>query len=336
MKSLILLLLFFSNQGYSSFSYNGFSIDKKKNIIDELVVKKKNQDFRVMWWNILECGKYSCWDNRDLVIKNIKRISEISYAPDLIILGEFQSENFNYYKSELDSYYKVIKEIKYAETHHYSFLILSKKEISHKRIEGVNWYKSLKDKNTWDQICQENSCMRNYKRDLIELELKISKENFKIYPIHLLQPWNNINDQLISEDDAPLTRKIKIASQIIWKENNPMHIQAKDILSKLDKKGNYLMLGDFNSPKTIYGVDSYTYDLFKKSALIPLYFQGETYPTDYALSHAQLDLNLTKKLQIDQAYLSRKNRRFTSTYRKVLPFSGSDHYPLYFSLRKLK
>jgi endonuclease/exonuclease/phosphatase (EEP) superfamily protein YafD len=121
--------------------------------------------------------------------------------------------------------------------------------------------------------------------------------------------------------------------EMVSGEQNPLLFQTRRLISFLErdfgvdfKDEPVLVIGDFNFPKSLLGVETRGHEVLHEKGLFEA-FRGapDTFP---ARSSNEFGKGPFKygRVKLDHAFVS---PGVTITAAEVLPLKGSDHYPIY-------
>ncbi|MCB9092580.1 MAG: hypothetical protein H6621_12955 [Halobacteriovoraceae bacterium] len=348
MNSLFRILLFFGI--FHTVVYAGISQDAHS----QLYLENDTENFelpdigkdqvRIMWWNILNGALYSQMDGINLVTENIINLSQKKYAPDIMIFGEYiLNENHQKIEKELIKKYPYTRFIQYNKKHYRYIAFYSKYPIKRVITERLTWYNSFKDIETWEKRCKllPGTDVVDYKapncstffRTFIKIVLTKKDKEFAVYPIHLLQPWDDLKRYYAEKYYSSDLAKLLVLNDIINDRDNPIVIQASKFINKFwghHKTGEpFVILGDFNIPRVFkYVLKSkpYSYTLFERS-FTPAITQGSSFPTEF-IRKSNPSFKNFPDMHIDHAFSILNPYHPVFQNAQILPFSGSDHYPI--------
>lgn len=279
----------------------------------ELPEKKyENELLRVMWWNI-DCATTTAKVNgsksyKSNLEKNILNILSSELRPEVLILGEYCPIYLS------DNFEKVLQG-KYKYKHHLERNIPQYKTSSGKTNQrnGIMVLSDHPLKLLADEpLYASNEKLQNDKKNRRYILLQIAKGSRKVYlnPLHLYNPWREYRAQY---------GLISTFMEIEGGSENPNALQGRQVVEKnlnyVSPESSLLVIGDFNSPKSFYAVNGYTYKALNNSFQSLIADTSDTY----------LDSGAFMSSSIDHAF----GQNLKALYGRVLPLAGSGHLPLY-------
>ena len=293
---------------------------------------------RVLWWNI---GKGISSQKQKAVLgyspldRNLQALPESSAGPDVLILGEYlptylEPETLEY----LTKAYPYRARYSYAQSRIgqareigvFSRLPFVSQIVS----EGLDFapmggtvaeQEAYRQKWSKGSLARQQEWVRSYQR----LEFTTSRGKVSLVPVHFSQPW-----ALIREVDGSLT----VGTEMLLANNHPIANQIVRVMDLLAKdlgpswwKSSVVILGDFNLPRRIYGVEPAALTVFNQWTRDALYWRKSfSFP---AISDP--DSQSVPPFRIDQAWGTPSTRVEDA---EVLQIRGSDHYPIWVSIEK--
>jgi len=168
------------------------------------------------------------------------------------------------------------------------------------------------------------SHVAHWDRSYVKLTWSFGSKKFSLVPIHLLEPWaaiekakggfNAFSSFIANTGDNPLNNQI-------------MHLQDKltrDFGEDLSENP-FVLLGDFNIPKRIFGLTPRIYANLSKDLSEAFWGNPKTFPTKSTKGDAHKIFKHIS-IKIDHAF---SNKYLEFSEREVIHLKGSDHYPLY-------
>ena len=141
--------------------------------------------------------------------------------------------------------------------------------------------------------------------------LDLHFDNYWIIPVHLLQPWQQIREKY----GTMATMKAILTGQ-----DHPLFFQLQNLISEIEtlplENERYLVLGDFNFPRTLLGISTLMYKQLASNFVdINLDRSSYSFPTKFGQG-------LMAPMLLDQSF----STHFTQV--KVIKLQGSDHFPI--------
>jgi endonuclease/exonuclease/phosphatase (EEP) superfamily protein YafD len=293
----------------------------------------KAAGLKVLWWNVEYGHTNKSLPHRPLD-KNIQALLKASDPqPDLIFFGEFLPSGVAKETLEL-----LTKTYPYNEFHPYSstcpqgFGVFSKIPLTLQSQKTLVWYRAHTKEFSarWENNGEELAC---YERPYLRYRAILPQgQVIQFVPTHLAQPWG----QLTQTVHGP-RGEFEVAREILSGTDNPHINQLSFLLEQLNgeldlERAPVVMLGDFNVPLTLEGFETKASSLLRSYGLFDGFVPENiraTFPSPTSFLWRKHRLTKIDHLKIDQVVSS---RNVTISNAQVLPLSGSDHYPIYFSL----
>lgn len=299
---------------------------------------------KIMWWNI-QFGDTNQWiaARRNGLMpleRNLEALIDAPWCPDVLALGEF-NENaisketmrrlFAAYPYFSDPY------IPYnAETPDMGFMLFSKHPLRIIRQELMDYYppkwsnqrRIWKYKQKWAKGFPD---ARLFQRPYCLFEICWKNEPIYFVPTHILTHVTKI----VKNSGKRSWSLIKIKMDLAFGKRTPIFNQLRrlrafleeDFGPALDRKG-LVVMGDFNFPRKIY-IDTLAYRFISRGMVDP--FRGKEVRTWPAKESREAELlNTENGYQIDLSFVS---RNVNIGFNDVVPMQGSDHLPVYLSVR---
>jgi endonuclease/exonuclease/phosphatase family metal-dependent hydrolase len=306
-----------------------FSVDvgrEKQATAMELALKQAapSKGLKVLWWNVAS-GNLASDGTSNSITQNIISLLHSGAAPDVMVFGEFGA-------SALDA--EALAAL--AHTHPYkTFLPYSKLQLNlgigvYSRLpftlgrgHVLNWMpvgsaaSNQKYVSRWSAGLEPNA-EAFYARTVREIIVNTSSGPVAIVPVHLSEPWRSIKVRYGSTLGAA-----KIVDEMFLGKNNPIINQIRDLVKWLPAGGpqQKIVIGDFNMPTGFFSMPTTGFKILSQSLRPADIGLDSTFPTQIS--------PVKKKyppVQIDHAFTSGSLRAEAGM---VLPFTGSDHYPIY-------
>jgi len=316
--------------------------EPSKDSFRKVSIQKRNS-VRILWWNI-DRG----WTNQSLndnaLEKNLVELSASNRAPEILILGEYTEpqvmdlplgeDKIDIYippalspstRKQLRNSYGLPLKISYGIGYH--FLIYSKIPLGKPVSKKLSWkpsdyYAEVLASEGWDSS--------EYSRNYVRIPFQVGKTIFHLGPLHLIQPWRQMME--VFEKRYPnfsFLSKLSVAREIIFGKNSPLFYQVKSLFSqvrsdyynKTDPKERIILIGDFNIPKQIFGLQTATFSILK-DPLIDSFKSDKSHTFPASSAH---ESRIFPKMKLDHALVTPKVNISLAT---VLHLKGSDHYPI--------
>lgn len=253
------------------------------------------KNVRVLWWNV------QGFNNDGQKVR--QTLSQVGSQYDLIFIGESNSAIITQLVDTSLAEFKYTASYDYPDNAGVSISVLSKYPL--KKTHDIVL--------EWGDFDQKVNWMKRYKtspynprRRLSIFDVKINDVIYHFAPIHFLNPW-----PIMTSVDG----YIKTAMNIYLGGWSPLLYQAEAALEFIEKSGfiksknPFVLIGDFNVPSTPV-----------PSSIVQI--------LSSRMTDLMLDVSPTFKspeLKIDHAF---GNSNVISWDDRVLPYEGSDHYPI--------
>jgi len=290
-----------------------------------------------MWWNIgkgVSSRKQKAKLGYSPLDRNLQKLPLSKMGPDVLILGEYLPE---YLEPETLAHLRAThpyqKTFVYA-TEGYGLkraigVFSTQPFVSHYQAGGLDWTPPGDDAEERadyreEYLAQDPSAREAYPRGYQRIEVKAPSGVVSLAPVHLCNPWpaKKRDDgqfwtglELMLESDNPVANQIQ--HELRWFK--------RDIGSDWWRKP-LLFLGDFNMPTEIYAVQPAALGPLNWLMSDPIGWKSTfSFP---ALS--DMDSRDYPQMRIDHAW---KTSSLDVIDAEVLELRGSDHYPLWVSIR---
>lgn len=280
----------------------------------------------LIWWNTGRGGKgiYDTFENdmaKKINLQFNRTLDQIikEENPEIMTLGECMPDTIsNNNWQTIKAQYPYIKFIPYNEREkNWGILILSKiipTSIVVGALDYVPLTKSAQQKRVSDieyrQTWLKGLVGDPNEKPFIQMVVTIAGQQIALYPLHFMQPWQQIIDQ---EGYA------KFVSEIYYGNQNPLMNQMAHFFNTKSKHqktsaiDGSIMFGDFNCPETFLASASMCFNLWDWQYRDLTEESFATYPSPHAY------------LQLDHAFAEHLELHAVATRLVV---QGSDHYPL--------
>ena len=289
----------------------------------------ESQGLRVFWWNVA-WGHFNSKGDLD---HNLYDLITSNARPDIIILGEFKESVLN------TSTHNVLKKhFSYQSFTPYQLdspevgiKVYSTSSLTASKRFVLPWYpKSLDTVRDREEIrsyhsewlSKAYSDSKHWLRGFRIYTLKHGGVNYRLIPVHLLSPWGAMS-------------KVYSTEKLIWEStygtNSPLGHQIQFLRSSINSylgswtKDPILMIGDFNVPKSLYGITPNLYSRLASGFSEAHFGNPDTFPTMMA-RHTVPSFLQKISIKIDHALLNSKLERVGA---HPIHLRGSDHYPIY-------
>lgn len=308
---------------------------------DREIPLKKPESIRVLWWNI-QFGK----TNKELkeggtqapLDKNLLEMIQGKNAPDIIILGEYEKDSLapgtekkikKLYLYGVDSFWPynpMTSERGIAVFSKISFKVIKKALLDYYPLELKDKSKIKEYKSYWSK---DFSPERFFPRTYLNLRFQKGGKMFSIVPFHALIHV----EKEFRESGGGFLSMTWIKLKMIFGKNNPMMYQLKRLRAQVEKdfgsklSSPFLLIGDFNLPRKIYGMTTAVYSVLSKN--LKNLFLNSSKPTWPMPSSAEFQ-ETSIRAQIDHAFCS---KTLNCSQSDILPFKGSDHAAIIVDLK---
>jgi exonuclease III len=303
---LLFIVIFISSLGLATSTPSEFSWEWTPEAA-KLEKLSSAATLKVLWWNTA-CGNINdklVRTNKepDSLYKNIKLLAQQTNAPDIIALGEHCPGHIP------KSTQTLLKKM-----YPYNFNLEHSNPFGKTR-NGIWIFSKWKlTKVNQQNLAPETDAKQNKitARTYILFKVAHNKGDFYFSPVHFYNPWGQY-----SSFELPFAAV---------GTDNVNYRQAAKFLELLEsdlelEKDPVLVIGDFNSAKSFYGVNMAAVSLFN-SKLFDRGTSESTFPTP---SGKTLGIGFPD-VTIDQTFTS-----FKQGSTIMLPLKGSDHFPILFS-----
>ena len=307
--------------------------------------RHSRKDFlKIMWWNI-QFGDTNQWiaARRNGLMpleRNLEALIEAPWCPDVLALGEF---NNNAIRKE--TMQKLFTAFPYfsdpyipynAATPDMGFMLFSKYPLSIVRQEPMDYYppkwrsqrRIQKYKEKWAKDFPD---VRLFQRPYCLFEIRWEKEPIYFVPTHILTHVTKI----LKKSKKRSWSLLKIKLDLALGKRTPIFNQLRrlrafleeDFGPALDRK-NLVVMGDFNFPRKVF-FKTLAYRFISRGMVDP--FRAKEVRTWPAKESREAELLKTKNgYQIDLSFVS---KNVDIGFNEVVPMQGSDHLPVYLSVR---
>jgi endonuclease/exonuclease/phosphatase family metal-dependent hydrolase len=253
----------------------------------------QNSGLRMFWWNIHD-GAVNDGAKTDFQ-NNLFVLTHSEAAPDVLSFAEYEPAALGDANiSELAVLYPYHQDFPYPQGGN----------------EGVGVYSK------YPFVVSSIDSFGN--RSLIIMKLHVNGKEIVFSPVHIEDQWKAVRKQ-----DGSL----KTVEQVLVGRHNPIYEQVVQFRTGLEVRlgerlgeKNFVMMGDFNSPKPSRNYDKMGWDLHDPiEGLSPTFpALGSDYRNSYPIS-----------MQIDHIFVSPETNVLSA---QILPLLGSDHYALYMTI----
>jgi len=300
---------------------------------------RSSGSLRVFWWNV-EKGLTNMTLGNHSLEQNLKALANGALSPDVIILGEMTSKAISSdTMDELMSVYPYSSFEGYnSESKDLGILSLSKFPFKAFAAIPLDWtpegLSSVEIKNYrqhWKELSPKG--YRLFTRPYLRLRIDLGENEVDVIAFHGVMPWEAMMKDWgrfsssigkievgLTLMDLKLTQRDPLNSQLRNLKKQMQH----DFGENLDA-GNLVLIGDFNTPMTVYGVSTLAKILFKDLNNVTSEEEVVSFPSRSSEIHSKYT-----GLRIDHAFISKHTELIKSS---VLEFQGSDHYPLLLEIR---
>ena len=277
-------------------------------------------NIRFMWWNVHNGMTNSAPE--PTLSRNISNLIHSELAPDVLAFGEYRVENLGpaglddmlkMYPNHLEESYPASPGYGLGIYSRYPFEILSVDTLDYAPLSGMN--SSSLAAYHLDWCGTSGICLR----PLVIVRLNVKGKEIDLVVVHLFDAWRKYR-----RDNGVLST----AWQVMLGSDNPLWFQIERfrgmMAARLGKQltdGNVVIMGDFNMPKSVFGVKTDGYDALSEGLVDALSGNTSTFPAHGSEEHSKYP-----SMQIDHVFISPKIK---VQHGYVLPLRGSDHYPIY-------
>jgi len=313
------------------------------------------QALKVFWWNI-EMGEQGQASSPNPLENNLKELVENpTLRPHILILGEFSmralseqtldllltyytAENFNYNNQTPDFGLAIFYQYHIDRDHHLSTYMES--QSTDQTLDWAPILSSPRQSQIYRQEYISNfSNAVLYTRTYLRFSYHFLGKTYHIVPVHLLQPWQDIKFSEFQTPSIPVfgesvrsvfnayEKTFGTGLKILGDDSNPLYSQLVRLCGRvksdlgdnfnLSPEQKVLLMGDFNYPRNI-GIYSIGFRYMKNFLQDAFSVHDNTFPT--ASSGESYPA-----MKIDHAFIN----GLTAHEARVLPLSGSDHFPIY-------
>jgi len=311
----------------------GLIFDKKHQDNFTKLTKLTNAEgIRIFWWNVA-WGSFNGGGNLD---NNLKALVLSRSRPDILILSEHKDVILGQETHQiLNKAYPNRDFVTYSPSDIVGVKVYSILPIRREEKRALDWappYETEDNKEIYRDYWKANapSEVKYWDRAYALYSINFNGETYYFSPVHLLEPWKAILDV----EGGPM-----MALRMFAGGDNPLANQVRNLKAMIardfsgSRKGKpFLLLGDFNVPKSLYVV---TPDLYKSLASgyeeifpgAPDSFPSESSKQQTGKSPLPIDV------KIDHVFL---NSKLSPVGAAVLHMAGSDHYPIYAVIKPKK
>lgn len=296
------------------------------------LIDESSTGLKVMWWNLGCLSKKAITESKRLSAQekyqinpanqwaNLKAlVKDENLKPDVLILGEYCPSRFD------DSTYRTIKS---AYSHVWrldksnpeykirnGFRVFSKYKIRNKKIDVLKAEDFVDSPNM--KSCSAATKKKNSKsfdrlywnRSEMSFSVQHNEKTYKIVPTHLAQPWSILRACIGAWDTLDAIKN---------GQDNPNYVQSLKLVTKYAESEKTMLIGDFNSPKSVFGARGNGYYVLSQAFGASVVRSGQATYSDPRRNFSHWSL--------DHAFVSRD---INVEKGVVVPFAGSDHLPIY-------
>lgn len=266
---------------------------------------------------------------------NLRCLAERSDGPEMIVLGEAKESSFSSaVRASLFKNYPFRAEIPYTSLQaKRGFWVLSRIpfEVSAEPLDWVDPKLNAQERRAYEvKWTQQYRISASYMaRSFVVITFQQNGKSFRLIPVHLLMPWAVIREHATFG-------KFSAAFEMIAGTDHPLYHQIKNLKTKIDQlrtknpRDPVIVMGDFNMPSEFMGIRpkgwSYMIGGHPKHGSVRDAFSNQ--PPTWPAFFGDQDTS-PEAVAIDHALVSPGVRVRAA---EVLPFVGSDHYPLFLSV----
>lgn len=282
-----------------------------------------SKSIRVFWWNV-QHGYTNERLGSDPLGENLQSLANSTNSPDVIALGEFTYKAFSKKTLQtLRSQYREFYVPYNEETPEVGIAIFTKGQVEEIVIQPLEWG-TPEFRKEWGK---DFFPTYYFKKPYIRIAVTIAGQTYSVVPVHIAQPWMKIKKNF-----GRVLGKPAVVMSLLYGKNNPLAYQMRELGKAMQKdlenenqniKTSHLVLiGDFNAPRAIGPQSTYSYRYLRDLGLLHAFEKTQaTFPTVSSGDYSKFP-----GLQIDHAFVS---PNLSVLSGGMLPFKGSDHYPIY-------
>jgi len=284
---------------------------------------------KVFWWNVA----WGSHNSDGALDQNLTVMARSDYRPDIIVLGEYRSQDLNQKTHDLlKKWYPYQDHFTYSSSATVGIGIFSRSKFTRGGLKDLNWAPSSRSlsaqktfKDSWRSSAPDE--VRYWDRRSASYRFSINGSNFYLFPVHLLEPWKAIYD---------VQGKLGVMDSFFSKGSNPLNYQIEAFRSfvKSELGGNFesapvLLLGDFNAPKSVLTLPSVSYSILSRNFTECFFGSPDTFPAASSPVSSTPPFSYYH-MKIDHGLI---NGWVEKIGGGVIEMRGSDHYPIYVVIR---
>jgi endonuclease/exonuclease/phosphatase family metal-dependent hydrolase len=317
-----LTLSFFSQTTFAS----GFVWDESdRQNGDQIrqVRRVSNQGLSVFWWNIhngITNQEIQKTSGRRPLDQNLKRLIKSDFAPDVFAFGEFSPRAICSQTLQLlfVDYPHVVFFPYNHQNREFGILVASRWPIVSSFSEPLMSHETFES----NERTRRYENLISFSRPFIELEIRYQEKSYHLYPAHLFHSWREVSER---------RGKIGAAREVFWGLEHIVAVQVVLLKAWMNEapRERRILVGDFNIPRNLpLLTDQWTAAYSELARGLKELNTGRA-PTFPARSQVSEEYGFSP-LKIDHAFVSPEVENLASF---VLRLQGSDHYPLYFTVK---
>jgi endonuclease/exonuclease/phosphatase family metal-dependent hydrolase len=276
---------------------------------------------RLLWWNIHD-GRSDGKHAPSLLSQNLIRLIHSEIVPDVMAFAEYRDASLTPdCLTALRHAYPHVLQQAHPGTPGYGLAVYSRLPIIRSSVENLDFTPPEMRSVSEQARFRAEWCSRGYAcaRSFIVLELDWAGTQLTFEAVHLYDFWRAYRQRY---------GLIRTGQEILLGRNNALWHQISRFRAALEARlgdtahsRQVVILGDFNIPKRLLGIETLGYQLLAQGWVEPFAGDQVTFPALSAEEYGRFP-----PVGIDHAFVSRATR---VSAQAVLPLRGSTHYPLY-------
>jgi len=299
----------------------GFEWDGPEPTATTLEALARADGARFLWWNIHD-GQSDGKQTPSILSQNLVRLIHSELVPEVMAFAAYRDTSLTpHCLAELRQAYPHVVQQSHPGTPGYGLAVYSRLPIMRSSVDKLDFTPPALRSVTEQARFRAEWCRHGHAcvRSFIVLELDLAGTPLTFVPVHLHDFWRAYRQRyglwrtgqeiLLGRNNAP------------WHQIARFRTALEARLGGTASRGLVVIMGDFNIPKRLLGVDTLGYQLLAHGWVEPFAGEQVTFPASSAADYGQVP-----PVGIDHAFVSRATR---VSAHAVLPLRGSTHYPLY-------
>lgn len=277
---------------------------------------------RFLWWNIHD-GRIKGKQAPSILSQNLVRLIHSAIVPDVMAFAEYRDKSLTSdCLAKLRNTYPHVLKQSHPGTPGYGLAVYSRFPIIRSSVENLDFTPPTMRSEAEQARFRAEWCGHIYRdctRSFIILELDLAGTPLTLVPVHLYNFWRAHRHRYgfwLTGQEILLGR-----NNALWHQISRFRSTLEARLGDTASSGKVVILGDFNTPKRLLGVETIGYRSLVQGWVDPFSGDPVTFPALSAEEHGQFP-----PVSIDHAFVSRASQ---VSAQAVLPLRGSHHYPLY-------